>query len=379
MNHVLNYLKSKTAAIRDKDLELEPNPEDKEVSDNLTTYSKERSRYDLRKPKLIQTDIKEAFMGFEDKSKSMGFKVVEDHNSNSLYVHTIAFFSVDVDSEVDHYITPETEQYVNTNGDAWERRFVLKIFGRDFPGAFNFEEHIQIPRLNRGRVVDTFAKLLDNTIQVDVLIRVDDSIVIDDVLMGRYKSVSIGCAYKFATCTQCGTQFAPDDERCVCIETNLKGHFYDNNGIKRIVAELVGHRDDEDSAQLYECSWVQHPAFKGADVQRILKVAGKTIRLSDIFTFSNVVNISLIMPKIRDAPFREKLFLLAASYYVLSSDLSQWQKVALMIALSKMEAPRTLISVPLYLAKLTAVAGPVVGIVKLKEIFSNVQIYLRTH
>jgi len=378
-NGIAQFINLKQAAVRDKDLEISSDPEDRESQDLLKTYSKDQPRKDLQKPKVLEAGVKESFMGVETDLVDAYGRVIGDVRPNSLYAHVTAFFTVDVDPRTDYYITPETSDFVNSNGDAWERKLATARFGKDFPGAFNFEEHIQIPVLNRGRVVDTFAKVLPKTMAVDALIRVDDPIVIQDVITGAYNAVSIGCSYQFAICTQCGTRFSPDDKRCTHIRNNLKGYFRDQNGIWRRVAELVGHWKNPESIEYYEISWVLNPAFKGADLHSYLKNSAKEIRLSDLFSFANMVNISLILPKIRKATYRERIFLLSASYFILSSDLSNWQKTIIMAALSKLETPKSYFSVPLYISKLVGVAGASVGTTKLKGIFSKVQTYLRTH
>jgi len=378
-NGIAQFINLKRAAVRDKDLEISPDAEDRESQDLLKVYNDERPRHDLRKPKVLQADVKESFMGVEQNLVDSYGRVIGDVRPNSLYVHVTAFFTVDVDPKTDYYITPETSDFVNSNGDAWERKLATIRFGKDFPGAFNFEEHIQIPVLNRGRVIDTYGKILPKTMAIDALIRVDDSIVINDVIMGLYNAVSIGCSYEFAFCSQCGRKFTPDDERCTHLVNNLKGYFKDENGIWRRVAELVGHWKNPESIEYYELSWVRNPAFKGADVHSYLKHSAKEIRLSDLFTFSNMVNISLILPKIRKAPYRERIFLVSAAYFILSSDLSNWQKTIIMVALSKLETPKSYFSVPLYISKLVGVAGASVGTTKLKGIFTKVQSYLRTH
>jgi len=49
-------------------------------------------------------------------------KIVCDIDLNKyIYIHTTIMASVDVDPGSEHYISKDTEKYINNNGDAWTR------------------------------------------------------------------------------------------------------------------------------------------------------------------------------------------------------------------------------------------------------------------
>src|SRR5271154_251200 len=83
--------------------------------------------------------------------------------SKYLLTHATIVASVDVEpgvlgvSGTEYLIKPECSQYVNQNGDSWERRLLLSTYN-SFVGAYNFLEHVQIPYLSKGRIIDAVAR-----------------------------------------------------------------------------------------------------------------------------------------------------------------------------------------------------------------------------
>lgn len=165
----------------------------------------------------------------------------------------------------DFRIKPECEDIINNNGDAWERSLLLSTY-RTFIGAQNYLEHIQIPELSKGFIVDAVARDLGKTCYVDILVATDrkHSKLISDILSGEMNSFSMGCISLFTTCTKCGNVAADDSQLCPCILYEGKHSVYTEDGQKYKIAELIGHTSVPNSNQFIEASWVKAPAFTGA-------------------------------------------------------------------------------------------------------------------
>lgn len=171
----------------------------------------------------------------------------------------------------EYYITPDTTQYVNQNGDAWERQLLLNTF-RTFIGAENYVEHVQIPELSKGKVIDAVARNLGDTVYVDILVATDrrHASLIADIESGKMNSLSMGCSIQYSICTKCGNVAADDTELCDHVTYYKGDSFIDHSGKKRVIAELCGHKSDPESVTFIEASWVANPAFKGAVLRSIL-------------------------------------------------------------------------------------------------------------
>ena len=128
-------------------------------------------------------------------------------------------------------------------------------------------EHIQIPELSKGFIVDAISRDLGETCYIDILVATDrkHSKLIQDILSGEMSALSMGAISQFTICTKCGNVAADDSELCICILHDGKGNFYqDENGIDHIIGELCGFYTVPESNQFIEASWVKNPAFKGA-------------------------------------------------------------------------------------------------------------------
>lgn len=170
----------------------------------------------------------------------------------------------------DYLITPDTAQYVNHNGDAWERQLLLATYNT-FIGAENYVEHVQIPDLSKGKVVDACARDLGETIYVDILVATNKKHgdLIRKIVSGQVDTLSMGCTIAYSVCTKCGN--VAHEETDLCDHAlNQKGQtFIDSDGNERVIAELCGHREEPESVEFIEASWVGNPAFPGAVCQDI--------------------------------------------------------------------------------------------------------------
>lgn len=166
----------------------------------------------------------------------------------------------------DFRIKPENHDIINNNGDAWERSLLLATY-RTFIGAPNYLEHIQLPELSKGFIIDAISRDLGQTCYIDILVGTDrkHGKLVTDILSGELSALSMGCISLFTICTKCGNIAADDSQLCPCVQYEGKGNpFADENGVQHPIAELIGHVTVPNSNQFIEASWVKNPAFRGA-------------------------------------------------------------------------------------------------------------------
>lgn len=172
----------------------------------------------------------------------------------------------------DFRIVPECHDIINNNGDAWERSLLLSSY-RTFIGAHNYLEHIQLPELSKGFIVDAIARDLGKSCYIDILVATDrkHNQLVSDILTGAITGLSMGCISLFTTCTRCGNVASDDSQLCPCIQYDGKGSkFSDENGVEHPLSEIIGHVSVPNSNQFIEASWVRNPAFRGAVRRNIL-------------------------------------------------------------------------------------------------------------
>jgi hypothetical protein len=172
----------------------------------------------------------------------------------------------------DFRIKPECQSLINNNGDAWARPLLLSSY-KTFVGAPVYLEHIQIPELSKGFIVDAIARDLGHTCYIDLLTATDrkHSVLVRDILSGAIYGQSMGCISLFTICNKCGNVASDDSQLCPCILYDGKGsNFQDEQGLDNKLAELIGHVSVPNSNQFIEASWVRSPAFEGAVRRNIL-------------------------------------------------------------------------------------------------------------
>jgi hypothetical protein len=199
--------------------------------------------------------------------------ILEDFSPEKyLLTHATIVASVDVEDN-DYYIKPDCSQYVNQNGDCWERQLLMASYPT-FIGAYNYLEHVQIPALSKGRIIDAVARSVsnNNSVYIDILVATERKHreLVASIEGGNISTLSMGCSIKYSICSACGNKAADETELCDHIRYMKNSYFVDENGVKRIIAELCGHRDEKDSNVFIEASWVANPAFKGAVMRNIL-------------------------------------------------------------------------------------------------------------
>jgi len=172
----------------------------------------------------------------------------------------------------DYRMKPYGFKIINNNGDAWERSLLLSTY-RTFIGAPNYLEHVQIPDLSKGFIIDAVARDLGESCYIDILVATDKkhSKLVTDIENDVITGLSMGCISQFTICTKCGNVAYDDSQLCSCIQYEGKGTmFTDENGDEHPICELVGHVSDPTSNQFIEASWVHSPAFAGAVKRNIL-------------------------------------------------------------------------------------------------------------
>lgn len=172
----------------------------------------------------------------------------------------------------DWLITPETSKYINNNNDAWERKLLLACF-RTFIGGENYVEHIQIPEMSKGKIIDAAARDIGESVYVDLLIATNrrHRPLISAITSGQLQTLSMGCQVEHTTCTKCGNVAYDETQLCNHIRYFKGNDWIDEWGKKRKIAELCGHITDEPgSVKFIEASWVANPAFTGAVLRSIL-------------------------------------------------------------------------------------------------------------
>lgn len=172
----------------------------------------------------------------------------------------------------DYRIKPECQELVNNNGDCWERSLLMSSY-KTFVGAPNYLEHIQLPALSKGFIVDAIARDIGNSCYIDILVATDrkHNQLINDIMSGRMQALSMGCISLFTVCTRCGNVASDDSQLCSHIAYDGKlSAWIDREGQEHRLSELIGHVTIPNSNQFIEASWVHNPAFRGAVRRNLL-------------------------------------------------------------------------------------------------------------
>ena len=184
---------------------------------------------------------------------------------------------------VDYYIKPLSTKFVNNNGDSWSRDVLLASYPT-FIGAHNFLEHVQIEEQSKGRIIDAVARDIGDSIYIDILVATDrrHTQLVKDIESSKMGTLSMGCSVEETICTKCGNVAVDETDLCEHIKYEKLNTFYDDQGNKRVVAELCGHKDlgGNCGVTFIEASWVSTPAFTGAVLNKILEPAKMTPELA---------------------------------------------------------------------------------------------------
>lgn len=204
-----------------------------------------------------------------------------------IFSHCTIVASVNT-AENGYHIDPVCSPLVNNNGNAWTNPILLASF-RSFVGGENYLEHVQIPELSKGKILDAVIRPINYksagkeapVYYTDILVATDrrHDKLCSKIASGEMGTMSMGCLAHYVQCSHCGSVLGDNDPNCVHIDNQLLQEFTDENGIKRMTAELCGRSfkdsngvwvGDPNSVKFIEASWVENPAFKGAVLNHFL-------------------------------------------------------------------------------------------------------------
>lgn len=172
----------------------------------------------------------------------------------------------------DYYITPETSRFINNNHDSFARGVILNTYNT-FVGCNNYVEHLQLPELAKGRVIDAVARDTGPSVYIDILIATDrkHKPLIAAIESEQLRTLSMGASVRFTICTKCGNVAEDETQLCAHIKYSKGNTFIDELGKQRKIAELCGHVSVPGSGVTFiDASWVANPAFTGAVLRNIL-------------------------------------------------------------------------------------------------------------
>jgi len=172
----------------------------------------------------------------------------------------------------DYLVTQKSARFINNNHDAWERKLLLASF-RTFVGGENYLEHLQIPEMSKGKIVDAAARDIGDSIYIDILVATHrkHKPLVAAINSKQLQTLSMGANVAFTLCTKCGNRAADETQLCSHIKYEKGNKFSDILGLERKVAELCGHvKEEPGSNRFIEASWVGNPAFPGAVLRNIL-------------------------------------------------------------------------------------------------------------
>ncbi len=181
----------------------------------------------------------------------------------------------------DYFIHPAYSTLVNNNGDAWSKKMLASCY-RTFIGSNNYLEHVQIPELSKGKVIDAVLREVPigkdkkgndlTTYYVDILVATErkHKDLVAKIQNGTMNSLSMGCKISYSICSKCGNKAVDDSEACEHVRFQKNNMFFDDYGTQRKVAELCGHFNEPESVTFIDASWVENPAFTGAVIRNII-------------------------------------------------------------------------------------------------------------
>jgi len=215
---------------------------------------------------------------------------------NYLFTHATIVASVATEDN-GYHIKPACSDLVNNNGNGWTNEVLLSTF-RSFIGAENYLEHVQVPELSKGKILDavlrpiTYANSEGETADIyycDILVATNrkHEKLVTDIQSGDLNTMSMGCLADKVQCSCCGVILGDTDPNCEHIDRMLRQSFTDENGVERIIAELCGcsveqegkRVGDEKSCRFIEASWVRNPAFYGAILNHFISEIPQTAQI----------------------------------------------------------------------------------------------------
>lgn len=120
-----------------------------------------------------------------------------------LFTHVSIVCSVETEDN-GFYIKPACSDLVNSNGNAWTNEVLLATF-QTFRGAYNYLEHVQIPSLSKGTILDAVVRPVKfkdahgrtaDIFYVDILVGTDriHTDLVKNIESGKLTTMSMGCS-----------------------------------------------------------------------------------------------------------------------------------------------------------------------------------------
>lgn len=187
-------------------------------------------------------------------------------DKNAIYVHGTIVASVDLEPNSKFLILPQSEKFINDNGDCFPREEVLKNYPTFKSHARTYVEHQQGPEHAKGRCIDVVVRDMGDTVLVDVLFSVDlqYSDLVNNIQKRYVTHLSMGCQTEFTLCSICGNLAHNDKELCAHIKTQKKQIIAAPDGKMRKIAEVCYNNT------WIDVSCVMNPAFAGAAIRKVL-------------------------------------------------------------------------------------------------------------
>ena len=85
-------------------------------------------------------------------NRSLGIDWNEYCKDDYLFTHATIVASV-ATAKNGYHIQSPCDELVNNNGNAWTNEVLLSTF-RSFVGGENYYEHVQVPELSKGKILD---------------------------------------------------------------------------------------------------------------------------------------------------------------------------------------------------------------------------------
>lgn len=180
-------------------------------------------------------------------------------------------------------IKPACVNLVNANGNAWTNEVLLHCY-KTFIGGENYLEHVQIPSMSKGKILDAIIRKVNHQGEeiyvVDILVATNrkHADLIRRIESGELNTMSMGATAKYVQCSVCGKIINTVKEEPLCehLEKSV-GTYVNYNGKKKFCSELCGAIDPKtkeyipNSCTFIEASWVQNPAFAGAILNYLIE------------------------------------------------------------------------------------------------------------
>ncbi len=176
-----------------------------------------------------------------------------------------------------YIVTPHC-QFINDNGNAWFNQVLLESY-QSFLMAYNYLEHIQIPVMAKGFIIDAVAWIVRRndrgereklpTVFIDILVATNRRMhpeLIRDIERRNIKTLSMGTEITHFQCSRCGRTFREeDDDTCDHLQDGEIGQWFTGrDGKRHRQAEMCGVPGKPGTNVFSETSWVGVPAFEPA-------------------------------------------------------------------------------------------------------------------